>query len=200
MTSLSSLVIVPVLFSLLDTWLLILTLFQEPSFMNLPSWLCPEKQEYFQFQYDTYEVYNTEGKYAAMAEFADFYCNEADKRLMKYSQGNSDPQRSQNSAYWFEYELRRYPTTEFDWEMVKVCGKDKLIPVCGDDSKGEFIYKPNTLLAQLTGTEIFEIPGGHLGFLTVAQPSAGKAEERTYHLSSSSCSINYNHEISFLNY
>jgi pimeloyl-ACP methyl ester carboxylesterase len=139
--------------------------------------ICPEKEEYRQYQYDIYNVYKTEGKDAALVKFADFYCNEEDKYLMQHSQGDTSLRTNKNSDYWFEYELRQYTLTEFDWEKVKAC-KDKLIPIVGILNKGFFLYKPITHLANLTGTELFEISGSHLGFLTATQPFAEELIER----------------------
>jgi hypothetical protein len=96
---------------------------------------------------------------------------------MKFSQASSDPQKVKNTEYWFGHELRQYPTTEFDWEKLKTY-KDKLILACGDSNKGGFIYKPNTELSKLTGASIFEVPGGHIGYVTSALDFSDKLTQK----------------------
>jgi pimeloyl-ACP methyl ester carboxylesterase len=146
----------------------------EPALLSI----MPEKEELKQFAIDIYELYKKEGRDVAMIKFGDLYCNENDKQMMRFSQGEADPERVKNSDYWFEHQLWQYPTTEFDWGRVKTCSQDKLIPVCGVENKGFFLYKPNALLAELTGTEIFIVPGGHFGYLTHAEQFAKEITEK----------------------
>ena len=112
-----------------------------------------------------------------MIQFAAKYSNEFDGKLMMASQASVNDQRAKNADYWFEHELRQYPTVEFDFEQVKQYHA-KLILINGELNKDVFIYQPNALLAKYVGVDCFEIPGGHLGFLTHSEEFAKQLIER----------------------
>ncbi|MER7465361.1 alpha/beta hydrolase [Streptomyces sp. NPDC097981] len=44
--------------------------------------------------------------------------------------------------------------------------KDRLVLACGEDSRGELLYRPAAFLAECLGTELLHFPGGHTGLTT----------------------------------
>ena len=78
-----------------------------------------------------------------------------------------------NIPFWIEHELRQYPRHPIDIEALRPHA-DRIAPLCGRDSRGQYPYRPNTVLAERLGRTITELPGGHVGYMT--HPDAFAAE------------------------
>jgi len=70
-----------------------------------------------------------------------------------------------NLISWMESEMRQYPWTTIDVELLKE-KVDQLLLVGGRDGKNLMPYQPNMVLAKRTGSEVIDLPGGHLGYKT----------------------------------
>ena len=77
----------------------------------------------------------------------------------------SDPHAPANLKFWMENELRQYPRTKIDVESLKE-KVNQLLLAGGRDGKNLMLYQPNMVLAERTGTEVIDLPGGHLGYKT----------------------------------
>lgn len=77
----------------------------------------------------------------------------------------SDPHAPANLKFWMENEMRQYPRTKIDVESLKE-KVDQLLLVGGRDGKDLMLYRPNVVLAEKTGSEVIDLPGGHLGYKT----------------------------------
>ena len=79
---------------------------------------------------------------------------------------NNSPQAAANVLYWFERELRQYTRTELDLEALAVHA-DRVVLAGGRDSTKQITYQPNTVLAATIGKTIVDLPGGHVGLITL---------------------------------
>ena len=70
-----------------------------------------------------------------------------------------------NLNFWMEHEMRQYPRAKIDVESLKE-DVDRLLLVGGRDGKNLLPYQPNLALAKRTGSEVIDLPGGHLGYKT----------------------------------
>lgn len=70
-----------------------------------------------------------------------------------------------NLEFWMEHEMRQYPRTKVHVELLKE-NVDRLLLVGGRDGKNLLPYQPNLALAERTGSEVIDLPGGHLGYKT----------------------------------
>ena len=78
---------------------------------------------------------------------------------------HTDPCAPANLNFWLENEMRQYPRTRIDVELLKKM-VDRLLLVGGCDGKNLMPYQPNLALAQSTGSKVIDLPGGHLGYKT----------------------------------
>jgi len=108
-----------------------------------------------------YDLYTKEGAGIAKKKFVDeLIPGQKDGQLMQQKGDPSSP----NEIYWFTYELRQYPSTDFDTEKIEA-SKDKIIFCVGKDSIETMPAWPVTTLASTFGTDVLYVPGGHLGYL-----------------------------------
>ena len=77
----------------------------------------------------------------------------------------SDPYAPPNLKFWMENEMRQYPWTKIEVELLKE-KVDQLVLVGGRDGKNLVPYQPNMVLAKRTGSEVIDLPGAHLGYKT----------------------------------
>ena len=77
----------------------------------------------------------------------------------------SDPYAPADFKFWMENEMRQYPRTKIEVELLKV-KVNQLVLVGGRDGKNLVPYQPNMVLAKRTGSEVIDLPGGHLGYKT----------------------------------
>lgn len=65
---------------------------------------------------------------------------------------------------WFKYEIRQYTTSDIQLSDFKPY-LDRITLLNGEASKGSFPQDVNNYIAEQTGLDIVEIPGGHLGYV-----------------------------------
>ncbi|TCC97330.1 alpha/beta hydrolase [Pedobacter frigidisoli] len=110
---------------------------------------------------EIFDIYTREGGTVAKKKFVDEVLpGQKDGQLM-LSKGDAP---NPNEAYWFEHELRQYPSTDFDTDKLQAV-KDKILFCVGMDSVHTMPAWPVTNLAKQFGTEILSVPGGHLGYV-----------------------------------
>ncbi|UII19654.1 alpha/beta fold hydrolase [Fulvivirga ligni] len=111
--------------------------------------------------HDLYDLYKEEGAGAAKRKFVDSYIpGTADGEIMKKNDGSDNP----NVVYWFEHEVRQYPSTDFDTDVLRA-NKGKIAFCVGRESIQAVAAWPVTILASQFGTDVLYVPGGHLGYL-----------------------------------
>lgn len=107
-----------------------------------------------------YDLYKKEGEGPAKEKFVnEIIPGTQDGEFMKAGKGQETP----NTTYWFENEIRQYPSTDFDTKKLEE-NKDKIIFCVGRDSINTMPAWPVTNLAKQFGTEVLYVPGGHLGY------------------------------------
>jgi pimeloyl-ACP methyl ester carboxylesterase len=70
-----------------------------------------------------------------------------------------------NLEFWMEHEMRQYPRTKIDIDALKK-NANRLLLVGGRDGKDLMPYQSNLMLAKRIGSEVIDLPGGHLGYKT----------------------------------
>jgi pimeloyl-ACP methyl ester carboxylesterase len=109
---------------------------------------------------EIYDIYTKEGQGPAKEKFVnELIPNTKDGEFMKAGNGPETP----NTTYWFKYEVRQYPSTDFDTNKLEE-NKDKILFCVGRDSVNTMPAWPVTNLAKQFGTEVLSVPGGHLGY------------------------------------
>jgi predicted acetyltransferase len=78
-----------------------------------------------------------------------------------------------NAQFWFEFELRQYPTSKVDLDGF-IASKDKFVPAAGVESGDDVGVAPIATIAHALGKRIMRLPGGHLGFVVHPQSWAKK--------------------------
>ncbi|MEP6928756.1 MAG: alpha/beta fold hydrolase [Flavobacterium sp.] len=109
---------------------------------------------------EIYDIYVNEGEGPAKEKFVNTIIpGTQDGEYMKAGKGLETP----NTTYWFKNEIRQYPSTDFDTNILEE-NKDKIIFCVGRDSVNTMPAWPVTNLAKQFGTEVLYVPGGHLGY------------------------------------
>jgi len=121
-----------------------------------------------------YDVYAKSGPIAAMEAFTGGLAVNKEGALMRslMHPGHSHEIRA-NAQFWFQFELRQYPTSKVDVEGL-VALKEKFVPAAGIDSGNEVGVAPIASIAQAMGKNILRLPGGHLGYMSDAKPWASE--------------------------
>jgi hypothetical protein len=101
--------------------------------------------------------------------------SDADRRAMHHQtmQHTNDRYREANTTHWMEHELRQYPRADLDIDALAT-RTDKLIVAAGRESRGHLTHRVSEALAARLGTDVLELPGGHVGCIT--QPTEFAAE------------------------
>lgn len=118
---------------------------------------------------EVYEIYRSQGTGPAMQRFDAAIGLET----MSRPEGAQLPPAvlemmgriQQNLAFWFEHELRQYTRFVPDTDALKAVA-GKLLLAGGHDSREQFPYRPNTVLADQLGTKVVDFAGGHAGYVT----------------------------------
>lgn len=116
-----------------------------------------------------YQRFRTEGPIPAMTEFTaamGIQRGEAPTEVPP-SYAEMMARAGGNMTFWFENELRTYPSALPDLDALRAAG-ERLVLACGRDSRGHPPYRPNEVLAQRFGRPIVEFPGGHVGYAQAA--------------------------------
>ncbi|TKY85907.1 hypothetical protein EX895_005448 [Sporisorium graminicola] len=113
-----------------------------------------------------YDLYRKSGPIAAMEAFTGGLAIGDEGALMRslMHPGHSDEIRA-NTQFWFEFELRQYPSSKDDLDRV-VALKDKFVPAAGAASGDEVGVGPVASLAHAAGKPILRLAGGHLGHMS----------------------------------
>lgn len=123
------------------------------------------KDEIQKFHLDTYQVYLTKGRNAAMHELGNRYFNKLDYSTLVEKQKKD---KVNNWDYCFQYKWREYPFAKVDWRAVKF-HRDKVVILYGVDCIGFFCVEPGKSIAKYLGNEYVEFPGAHIGFYDESQ-------------------------------
>ncbi|HEY1177687.1 MAG TPA: alpha/beta hydrolase [Phytomonospora sp.] len=73
-----------------------------------------------------------------------------------------------NFPFFLEEEVIRYPRRVPDLTAL-AASKDKLILAGGEDSRAEFPYRPNLVLAAELGLAVHDLPGDHIGYVSARE-------------------------------
>lgn len=122
-----------------------------------------------------YDTYRTSGVAAAMAEFsAAVFGDDGPGGPGGAPGGEPSPEMAEmadrmrvNLPFWMEHELRSYPRYAVDEKALRTVA-DRIAPVCGRASRGQFPNRATTALADRIGRTTTELPGGHVGYATDA--------------------------------
>ncbi|KAI4717674.1 alpha/beta-hydrolase [Aureobasidium sp. EXF-10727] len=117
-----------------------------------------------------YAQYRNSGPIAAMEEFTATLATGSEGALMRQvTHPATSHEMRANCLFWFEFELRQYPSSDVDVAGLVKLAK-KLVPAAGTDSGDGVGVAPIRAIAAATERDILRLPGGHVGF--VAQPEA----------------------------
>jgi pimeloyl-ACP methyl ester carboxylesterase len=113
-----------------------------------------------------YDIYRSSGPIAATEAFTAGLSNGEESALMRslMHPAHSDEIRA-NTQFWFEFELRQYPTSKVDMDDL-LSQKNKFVPAAGVVSGDSMGVAPIATIAGRLGKQILRLPGGHLGFMT----------------------------------
>ena len=124
-----------------------------------------------------YQTYRSAGLMAALGPFIQQVMSESDRRTLGEMAARGDPaQTARGFDYWFEHELRQYPLTRFDDDVLKAAG-DRLIFLAGDDSSTLYPHRLAVRFAEQLGVACASVPGGHLGYATYPEEFAKRLHE-----------------------
>jgi pimeloyl-ACP methyl ester carboxylesterase len=70
-----------------------------------------------------------------------------------------------NAIYWFEHELRQYPTVNLD---TLTAHADRILLAVSRESQGYPCREVNVELGKKLGQRVVDMPGGHVGCMTYA--------------------------------
>jgi pimeloyl-ACP methyl ester carboxylesterase len=136
--------------------------------------LLPDHDDLAKMLDGVYDTYRESGVAAAMAEFgAAVFGQERGPAPGGAADGGApSPEMVEMAArvqanlpFWMEHELRTYPRYPVDADALRPVA-DRVVPMCGHDSRGQFPYRANAAVAELIGRPVTETPGGHVGYIT----------------------------------
>jgi pimeloyl-ACP methyl ester carboxylesterase len=126
----------------------------------------PDGQEWLDFFFRLYDLYRQSGPEPALKKFREQAFAESDRRVMGSAPKNE--YTLANATYWFEHELRQYPTVDLDLNALKA-NADRIVLMAGRESRGYPCYDVNVELSKKLNRNLIELPGGHGGF--ASQPA-----------------------------
>lgn len=137
--------------------------------------LIPDGDSQLEMLEGVYDTYRASGVQAAMAQFsAAVFGDDGPGGPGGPAGGEPTPEmvamgaRMQvNMPFWMEYELRSYPRYALDETALRTVA-ERIVPVCGRASRGQFPYRAATALGERIGRDPVEMPGGHVGYITDA--------------------------------
>jgi pimeloyl-ACP methyl ester carboxylesterase len=125
--------------------------------------LLADGQKWVNFFFEVYDLYRQSGMDLALKKFREQAFAESDRQHMAGAPKNE--YTLANATYWFEHELRQYPTVDLDLDALKAHA-DRIVLMAGRESRGYPTYEVNVELGKKLGLGVIELPGGHVGFLT----------------------------------
>jgi pimeloyl-ACP methyl ester carboxylesterase len=129
--------------------------------------ILPDAAKHLKFVDDVYDIYRRSGVEEAMSVFS------AGIGLQRPSppRGQIPPDVAEvmqrihrNFVFWFEHEARQYPRVTPDFDRLKAVA-NKIILAGGRESREQFPYQPNLVLARRLGLEVIDFPGNHIGYV-----------------------------------
>lgn len=133
--------------------------------------LLPEAATWTEFHASLYDTYTTSGPDAARDIFKARMGLEGQTRPPKGSELPPDQlaelldRLRRNHVFWLEHEMRSYSEYRPDLAALRSAA-GHLILAGGEASREHVPYRPNVVIAELLGTEVTHLPGGHLGYVT----------------------------------
>jgi acetyltransferase/esterase len=132
--------------------------------------LVPDAEEQLALLDDVYDTFRSSGAGAAMKKFT--AAEGLESGPIPPPGAQLDPRtrkimaRMQNNLeFMFEHELRAYPRYVPDLGALSAVS-DRLILAGGRDSRLNFPYRPNAVLAEALHSRLIDFPGGHVGYAT----------------------------------
>lgn len=113
-----------------------------------------------------YEDYRKIGLAQAQKKFLEKAFVESDVIAVQRVSDPENPVAVANGTYWFEHELRQYPQTNLNLDVLK-SRADKIVLLVGrENTPGHPASDANIELGKKLGLENIQVPGGHLGFIS----------------------------------
>lgn len=147
-------------------------LHEPPSVMVLPDG--EERSGGFQ---QLYNLYRGQGIDAALSMFFSLASSGEEKDAMQQMMNPKiDADQRADITYWFERELIPYPCAMPDMESLE---RHKGLIVCsvGESTRGSFSGEPIEKMAEVIGSEVKALAGGHIGYCTHAEEFAEQLKE-----------------------
>lgn len=138
-------------------------------------WLLPDGSGEIEFIEHLYDLYRAEGVVPAMTAFRERNLTPGDREFVAGMPAADTEHQHANTTYWFERELRQYPTAELDLDALRRHA-NRVVPLAGADSRGYPVYEVSAELARILERPLTETPGGH-----IALGSHPDAFSRTLH-------------------
>ncbi len=142
--------------------------------------LLPDATRVLEFVDEVYDVYRRDGIDPAMRKFS---AGVGMEDIQPPPDVELPPQVVEmvtrirgNLGFWLEHELRQYTRVVLDLPALEAVSK-RLVLAGGHDSREYLPYRPNTVLAELLGSEVVDFPGGHVGYVTHPVDFAAKLRD-----------------------
>jgi pimeloyl-ACP methyl ester carboxylesterase len=132
--------------------------FEPPAVRQLP-----DGQTWVDFFHEVYDLYCHAGVGPAMQKFRERAFPDVDRRVMAQA-----PKNEANAIYWFEHELRQYPSVELDLAAL-AAHAERVLPAVGREASGYPAHEVAVVLGRKLGRDVVELPGGHVG--CIAHPA-----------------------------
>ena len=126
--------------------------FEPPAVLQLH-----DGQKWVDFFHGVYDLYRRSGIGPAMHRFRENAFPEVDRRVMAQA-----PKNEANATYWFEHELRQYPSVVLDLDALTVHA-ERIVLAVGREARGYPAHDATVALAKTLGRDAVELPGGHVG-------------------------------------
>jgi pimeloyl-ACP methyl ester carboxylesterase/SAM-dependent methyltransferase len=117
----------------------------------------PDGQQWMDFFTRTYDLYCESGIEPATERFRVKTFPPSDVQAMAHA-----PRNDANAAYWFEHELRQYPSMELDLDALATRA-DRIVFAAGQMGHGYPAHDVTAVLAKELGARVIDLPGGHIG-------------------------------------
>jgi acetyltransferase/esterase len=128
--------------------------------------LLRDGQRWVDFFSSVYDLYRQSGIEPALHRFREEAFAEPDRLAMAQAMERGESEQVlRNTRYWFEHELRRYPTVALALDILAMHA-DRLVLAAGRESRGYPSYEVIVELASRLGQRVIELPGGHVGCMT----------------------------------
>ncbi|MCO6006136.1 alpha/beta hydrolase [Actinoallomurus purpureus] len=127
--------------------------------------LLPNGQKWVDFFFGTYDLYHRSGAEAALKQFREETLAVSDRLAMARAIDLKNQRALANATYWFEHELRQYPATDLDLDLL-AAHAERIVMAVGRESRGRPCREATVELGERLGRQVVELPGGHVGAMT----------------------------------